>query len=404
METTLEAPRTDTATPGIDTATPIVPVKTVTRSTKFELITPDDKYKTIIGSIRLYRELCRKAFGICAMAEMAGAVISAKKEEPILNPVSDAARVILSTAFNSFKDDGSLYKSHLYQLRDFILKNETGGKASWMSFVWDSLRTDVSTAWRSKDPSIKATKGWLVLQGIRSISSFQRRGIGFPALTGSLDIHQHKLSLKWDHSIGEVEFGIKKLDGGRYHVWKGLRDGLPGWKAGTTYLSEHGGKIFVIMTYTAPARVRELEKDRVLDVVFTEDKGNFITMKGPDSFDGDFISAEEVIGILEQIKIRHDRWASRREAVGNPRRKWGSKKLWNATQNVVGRNTDHRTNVVKTRNHLWTRRIIEDAIRWNCGSLKMSDVPETMFGEPWPWSQFNDFLKYKAEEAGIILV
>jgi hypothetical protein len=364
-------------------------METVKRSTKFEVFTTE-KYKDIIGSIRLYRALCRKAFTACAMAEIAGSTISIKDDNLLISPNNDAAKNILKDTFGK---DG---KGHLYQLRTWIRSEEA---PSLMSFVWDSLRKDVSSLWTSRDPKIKATRGWLVLQGGRGIALFQRRGIGFPSQQNP-KLDQHNLTLKWDNSIGPVEFNLKKLDGGRYHIWKGLRDKLPDWKLNTLYLSEQDGKIFVTISYDCPILKKSLIKENIMEITFTEDKDSFITMKGPGNLEGDIISAEETLGILEQIKIRHDRWEKRRMAIGNPRRAWGSKKIWRATQEVITRNSAHRINVIQTRNHLWTRRIVDTAVRWNCGTIAIEKMPENMFGEPWQWAQFKTFLKYKIEEIG----
>jgi transposase len=365
-------------------------METVKRSTKFEVFTTE-KYKEIIGSIKLYRALCRKVFTACAMAEMAGASITIENDNLIISPNKDGAKNILKEVF---ENDG---KSHLYQLRTWIRTEEA---PSLMSFAWDSLRKDVSSLWLARDPKIKATRGWLILQGARGIALFQRRGIAFPSQQKPF-FEQHKLTLKWDNVIGPIEFGLKKLDGGRYHVWKGLRDNLPGWKLNTLYLSECDGKIFVVISYDCPVVKKDLNKDNTIEVAFTEEKDSFITLKGPDNFDGELISAEEAVGILEQIKIRHDRWNKRRMAIGNPRRTWGSKKIWRATQEVISKNSEHRTTVVQARNHLWTRRIVDTAIRWNCGTVLINKMPESLFGEPWQWAQFKTFLKYKTEEIGI---
>lgn len=382
-------------------------METITRSTKFDVFLSDStKYKEVINSIRLYRMLCRKAFSACALAEMAGATVTVKKDTPFLKPNHEASKTILKEVFQGTPQD---YKMHLYELRNLILKEETPrnpetGKSSWMSFVWDSLRGDVSTVWKAKDPSLPSlTKGWLLLQGARGIALFQKRGIGFPPQQKP-EIAQHSLTLHWDHVMGPIEFKLGKLDGGRYHIWKGLRDNLPGWKLRTLYLSERDGKLFVTMAYESPSVKKNLDLNSILDITFTDNKDTFITLKGPGKLEGDFISAEEAIGLLEQIKIRHDRWNNRKKAAGNPRRVWGSKKIWVAVQDKIGRNSLHRENAIKDRNHLWTRRIVETAIRWNCGSIQINNTPDNFFGEPWKWSQFKTFLEYKIDEIGGKLV
>jgi hypothetical protein len=368
------------------------------KSSKFDLYLQDKElHRKILQSIQLYRTISRHAFTACAMSEIAGADIAVTDNTLKITPNKDAAKKILS---ETFCKDG---KAHLYQLRDLVREDLA---PTWLSFVWDSLRSDVSSRWLAKDPKFpKATKGWLLLQGSRGINFFQHVGIGLPQASARPKIDGHKVILKWDHEIGPVEFNIGKLDGGRYHVLKGVRDNLPGWKAGTFYLNERDGKLFLLMSYTCPDPVTELDKNNVLEVTFTEEADKYITLKGPGNFHGDCISALEALGLLHSLNVRRERWQARKQAAGNPRRTWGSKKICNATQEVISNITTHRENAVQTRNHLWTRRIIDNALRWECGTVKVVNLPEkSMFNEPWNWSQFKNFLAYKTKEIGGVLI
>ena len=69
----------------------------------------------------------------------------------------------------------------------------------------------------------------------------------------------------------------------------------------------------------------------------------------------------------------------------------------------LNRISDQRSNGEKYRNHLWTRRIIEQAVRCEAGNLVMVNTPtdSQLFGHPWGWHQFKTFLEYKAKELGI---
>jgi hypothetical protein len=331
------------------------------------------------------------------MSEIAGSTIKYDEKGVSVVPNSESSRRILTETFDK---EG---KYHLYQLRNFV-RNDLA--PTWMSFVWDSLRGDVSSRWKARDPEItKATKGWLVLQGARGLSMFTRIGIGFPSAVARPKIEGHDVTMKWDHDIGAVCFKLNKLDGGRYHVLKGVRDNLPGWKLGTVYLNERDNKLRLTVSYECPDPVKTLDPNNLMEITFTGVPNQYITVKGSGNLEGDSISVVEALGQLQQLNIKRDRWESRRAAVGNPRKAWGSKPLWDATQKVVGVVTERRSNAIKTRNHLWTRRLVEDALRWQCGSVKINNMPEReLLGEPWNWSQFRQFLEYKITENGGIIV
>src|SRR5512135_3066601 len=214
------------------------------RSTVFQVMTDDALYPKVRESVRLYRAAARQVYCACAMAEMAGAEIVYKNDIVAVNPHTDEARAILAKALGK---DGA---AHLYQCRDWVLKELA---PTWHSFVWDSLRRHVSSAWRAPDTQFaNAKRGYLTLQGARDIARFRHLGIGMPASAARPKLHEHKLTVAWDHAIGPVEFTLPRLDGGRYVTWKCLRDHADGWKLGTIYLSERDGKLSIIVSHERP--------------------------------------------------------------------------------------------------------------------------------------------------------
>jgi hypothetical protein len=376
-------------------------VDSLNRSLKIDLALPEQSkhlYKPILNSIRKYRATARKLFTACAMAEMAGASIVLEKnkkgEDDIkIKPDNEASKLILA---NSFGMDG---KAHLYQLRSFVREELA---PEWHSFVWDSLRQDVSSRWTSPDPEFsKAKRGWLVTQGARALARFMHIGIGFPIATGRPKMDSHKLSLKWDETIGAVDFIIPRLDGSSYYVWKCIRDGEEGWKPGTVYLNERDGKLFAVLSYSCPLKKADIDLKKELTVEFTEDRNTFITIHGSEAFSGDVLSAEEAIGWLSELLQISEGYKVRISAAGNPHKKWGDRKAHEALVKRLNNVTERRTNGQKTRNHLWTRRIVENAIRTGCGTVVVINFPEReFFGHPWSWFQFETFLNYKMTEIG----
>lgn len=370
------------------------------RSLKIDLILPEESkhlYRPILNSIRKYRAVARKLFSACAMAEMAGASIITEEKKGESNikvkPDNEASRLILANAFGT---DG---KAHLYQLRSYVRKDLA---TEWHSFVWDNVRQDVSSRWSSPDPEFsKAKRGWLVTQGARALARFMHIGIGFPIATANPKMDAHTLSLKWDSTVGPVSFIIPRLDGSSYFIWKNIRDKVDGWEPGTVYLNERDGKIFAVLSYKCPFKNEKVDLKKELVVEFPEDRNTFITIHGPKTFSGDVLSSEEAIGWLNELLQISEVYKMRLSAVGNTHKKWGDTIAHNALVKRLNNVTERRTNGQKTRNHLWTRRIVENAIRTGCGTIILKGFPEReLFGHPWSWYQFKNFLEYKMNEIG----
>lgn len=373
----------------------------MTRSMKIDVFLPKEKeefYKRIISSIRLYRSVCRQLFCAGTMAEIATATIergSKKDADAIIAKPGKTADDLMSETL------GGKTSNKFYGGREWVLRELA---PTWLSFVWDAVRRDIDSRWKAPDPEFtKAKRGYLVMQGARGLAMFQHIGIGMPQTTARPKLHEHKITVKWDHEIGEVDFVIKNIDGGRYWNWKNIRDKTEGWSAGTIYLNERDGKLFFIISFDMPDKKEELVSDRTMIVEFNgEDRENFITMHSEEKrFSGDKISAEEAVCWLSGLNARREALEHRRAAAGNPRRVWGDAKIFKGVQKIIDTVTATRDNGCKTRNHLWTRRITECARRNKCGSVVVVNTPEReMFGHPWGWHQFETFLKYKIEEIG----
>ena len=360
------------------------------RSFKLDLIPPSEQRFQIVASIRKYRTVCRQVYSAVAMAKMASADIQDNGDEIRITPQPNSEIELLTSTFGR-------------NPQRTINKNDLHPTA--LAFVWDSMRRDVASRWKSKDAEFpKATRGWLTLNGVRGFARFNRIGIGCPVLTARPEFREHSLFIKWDHEIGPVEFKIPRLDGGRYSIYQNIRDNTPGWKLGTLYLNERDGRVFATVSYSRPDKKDKLDPTKNLTVTFSDNPEKFITVAGPGRYDRDELSAVEAASWLDELNAVRRRYETRRAAVGNPNKPWGSRTSWRAVQSRLSKNTGRRENGVKTRNHLWTRRIVDRASAWSCGKIVVSNVPETLFERPWKWSQFVQFLEYKIAECGGICV
>lgn len=357
------------------------------RSIKLDIIAPADMRQKIIMSIRHYRTVCRQVYSACAMAKMASAAVQFTGDTITVKPLPNSETELLTAVFGR-------------NPQRTLTKNDMLPTA--LSFVWDSARRDVQSRWAARDPEfVKATRGWLTLNGARDFARFNRIGIGCPVATANPKFEEHKLRLKWDHELGEIEFTVPRLDSGRYYIYKCIRDNAPGWKCGTVYLNERDGRVFLSLSFDRPVDQTDLEPERKLTVEFTDSIESFIKIAGPDGAQShDAISAAEAVAWLNELKTIRGKYETRRAAAGNPLKPWGSSDQWRGVQSRLSKNTERRSNGVQTRNHLWTRRITERAAAWRCGVVCVVGIPENLFGHPWQWYQFAQFLTYKINEIG----
>jgi len=361
--------------------------------------------RTIINSIKLYRSVARKIFTGAIMSKMAGAEIIFENEDLKISPKNDASSDILNLSYN-----GNFKKGPLYGIKPFI-KNLA---PNWLSFVNDSVRRDIESALKRKDPEFpKASRDWLTLNGARGIGWFKRLGIACPVATARPKLYNNKIRLKWDHEIGEIEFTVPKLDRGRYLIWKSIRD--QEYKLGTIFLNEKDGKLRAIISYEMPSKkALKPDKNKVLMVEFSDNPENFIKMsidnRGKVHNNVDTINITEAINWARELKIQQDKFLSHRRSVGSPRFPWGSRKISKGIKKRQNNITARTDNGKKYRNHLWSRRIAQRAEKFNAGSVILIDTPEnTLFEDsvnktPWQMYQFKQFLKYKLDEIGVNLL
>jgi len=352
-----------------------------------------DKKLAVLRGIRLYRAACRKAYSACALAEAAGAEILVDDVKGVTVKPGKAAKEILETAF------GVTGKAHLYELRKWVRDLHP----SWMSIVPESIHRDsISPKWRARDPEFPtATNGYLILNGARAFARFEH--IGIPMKNTVPKLSGHSVFLKWDYEIGEVEFRLGRLDGARHHFWRNVRDGE--YKLGTTYVNERDNKIFLTISATIPDRECVVDTKTALTVAFCDESPEaHITVSGPQAFQGDKVSVYEAIDGLASMRLIAERYEKCRQSAGNPRRIWGSRKMFRGVQERISNLAVRRERYIKDRNHLWSRRIVDNARRWGCGQVVVVNVPEReLFGHPWNWTGFKFDLEYKAKEIGAVV-
>lgn len=348
--------------------------------------------KAVRSSIKLYRSTAARVFSALALSEFAGSELQDKDGDIRLKPVSKHARAILTLTMRKYG------KALAYSCRQWVLDEIA---PTWKSFVWDSLRRDVSTAWRSHDPEFpKVTRGWLILQAGRGLAQFRRRGIGFPAMVGKAKIAGRAITMEWDREIGPVQFRVpNKMDSGSWAVWRRIESGE--WPVGTVYLTERDGKLRLHATYRRPSKPQEVDASSVLEVKLPDESSPDIRL-----VDGEEVVVIQTAGayaVLGRLRSQMSKLEDERGSAGSPVRQWGTRKIFKGAQNKVHRITNRRTLSCADWNHQWSRRIAGEAVRRKCGIVKIPSKGGNIRDETWPWNQLVEDCKYKVKMVGVKL-
>jgi hypothetical protein len=377
------------------------------------------KRRTLVNAIKTYRQTCRKGAAVLFLGEVAGAEIVEKNGDVQVTPKTHPhetlknkktgepmkvpdSKSLLEMAFGK---DGAY---HAYSMRDY-LKQELGNLRSDAA---DCARDDIVKAWQSGDPEFpKATRGWLCLNFARRVALFN--GIGLPVRAKSMKLNDHGLSISL--TAGEwMDVKLGKMDGSRYGIWKNIVTGK--WKVGDPVRVgiDRDGELIVHMTYRRPPeRAADLSPDRVLEVAFTNDREAFIQFKIRtghetiiDDLRRDWLNALPALDFVDRLSKQTDKMLVMLKGCGSRgERKRGAGNK--AAHEAVSRRSENisrtRTNGCRTWNHTWAHRVVAVAARWNCGKIEVYDLPATLFERSWQWYDFEQKLKYKADEKGMTL-
>lgn len=381
--------------------------------------------QAIINSQKRYAGMVRHTFAIVSTASAAAATPTETENGFVMSPDSSTADYYLSVIFG---------REQVNKTRDFLHQLYP----HWDPDLYDRIWRRVDSAFRAKDPELRANRGFLTLQGARKLGWFDNEPIPFRKDRDTQCKYLERgVVLHWDRALGPIEFRLKdvnRLDAGRWQVWRNVVSGK--WPRGEGFLHCRDGRLYFRVTYERPTEEKKaLNPEREMEVAFSEDVDKYVVCKlrkghapaaagGPslDVLKSVHFSAEEVVTWLNHQKIADEKYARRQAACGKHgecRRGEGFGKQRAYVTEKRKKHTDVRTNFCKTWNHVWTTRIARFAEAELCANLSLylpqpashlndkgelvEEPTAKMFGHPWPFAQFAGMLKYKAAERGIKL-
>lgn len=159
----------------------------------------------------------------------------------------------------------------------------------------------------------------------------------------------------------------------------------------------------VVYQFT-PEVKEELNKDNIMGI----DIGVAVPAYLAVSNDGYY---RKPVGDAREIRDFQNQMESRKRALQRSR-KWagdgsvghGTKTRIKPLEKLSGKIARYKEH----KNHVWSRYIIEEAIKNDCGTIQMEDLTGIAYNSPflktWTYYQFQEMITYKAKEVGIDVV
>jgi IS605 OrfB family transposase len=252
-----------------------------------------------------------------------------------------------------------------------------------------------------------------ILKGEQSIPSYKRDCPIFLdgqsiSLSYNKDIYVFSLSLintKYKKELklptGQFKVVIKAPDNSRRQILDRILSGQ--YKLSASQIIEHKGKWFINLCYGFEAQKTEgLDENNVLGVDLGINIAAYIAFNN--SLDRFPILGGEIDQFRRQVERRSRELKKQTKFCGEGRVGHGTKTRCKPVEVTYEKISNFR----QTTNHKYSKFIVEQAIKHNCGVIQMEDLTgistDSKFLKNWTYYDLQQKVKYKAEEKGIKVI
>ncbi len=175
------------------------------------------------------------------------------------------------------------------------------------------------------------------------------------------------------------------------------------YKIGTSQILyvERKKKWFLNLTYTFTTEEKALDPNKIMGIDVGVNIPAYLAISDNQYYKQPVGSKEEVESFRKQINSRMRTLQKQRKWCGKGSVGHGTKTRLKPLEKLSGKIARFKD----TKNHCWSRYIVDEAIKNNCGTIQMEDLTgiseENTFLKTWSYYDLQQKIKYKAEEAGI---
>ncbi|MED4883075.1 transposase [Bacillus smithii] len=163
-------------------------------------------------------------------------------------------------------------------------------------------------------------------------------------------------------------------------------------------------KWFLNLAYTFTPEKKQLDPNRIMGIDMGVNIPAMLAISDSSYYRQAVGSKEEVESFRRQIEARRRSIQRQRKWCGEGSIGHGVKTRLKPLEKLSGKIARFKD----TKNHCWSRYIINEAIKNNCGAIQMEDLTgiaeENTFLKNWTYYDLQQKIKYKAEEVGIKVV
>lgn len=280
------------------------------------------------------------------------------------------------------------------------------------SFVSTSIvDTAISEAIKKfeKDKS-KILKGEEPIQQYRRDGSFPIRSSQIKNLTKvNNKKYTCKLSLlsregaKERNCKGQIDVELR-TGKGAYEILDRIIEGS--YKLCDSRIAKNKNKFYLLVTYSFESKkVESLDKNRIMGIDLGVNIPAMLAISDNKFYCEAVGDSKEIRDFQNQIESRKRRLQKQRKWCGEGSIGHGTKTRIKPLKKLSGKIKRFKD----TKNHCWSRYIIEQAVKHNCGVIQMENLKginkeNTFLNKLWTYYDLQQKIKYKAEEKGIKVV
>lgn len=178
------------------------------------------------------------------------------------------------------------------------------------------------------------------------------------------------------------------------------------YKIGTSQVLyvERKKKWFLNLTYTFEIEQKRLDPNKIMGIDIGVNIPAMLAISDNKYYKRSVGSKDEVEGFRKQINKRYQSIQRQRKWCGEGSIGHGTKTRLKPLEKLSGKIARFKD----TKNHCWSRYIIDEAIKNNCGTIQMEDLSgiaeDNVFLKTWTYYDLQQKITYKAQEAGIKVV
>jgi len=166
-------------------------------------------------------------------------------------------------------------------------------------------------------------------------------------------------------------------------------------------------KFYLLMVYQHEVNPKKLDENRIMGIDLGIKVPAMLAINDEKYYKIPVGSGKEINSFRNQIRDRKRRMQQQRKWCGEGSIGHGTKTRIKPLQKL----RDKEANFNATKNHNFSRYIVDEAVKNNCGVIQMEDLTGIAEGEKkgtflgnWTYFDLQEKIKYKAEEVGIKVV